>query len=133
MKNKITLITPPDYFENSNCSVLLIDINEKDQETITDWLNAEETNIDLNLYYYNNDKDAKWLLSSLSKATIVFISADDLSEEPSLLLGYILSKPHVYYKTQNENYSETLKFINSNRVPDIRYFLDEILKSHLVE
>jgi len=133
MKNKITLITPPDYFENSSSSILLVDINEKDQETITDWLGVNESDKDLNLYYYNGDNDAKWLLTSLSKATMVFIDIDDLSDETSLLLGYILSKPNVYYKTLNEISSNTLKYINSNRLPDVRYFLDEIVKSHLDE
>jgi hypothetical protein len=133
MKNKITLITPPDFFENLSLSLLLIDITETDQETITQWLSSSTNEKDLNLYYYSEDNDPKWLLSAVNKSDLIFIDVDNLSYQVQLLLGYILSKKNVYYQTRVEETIQALKLINGNQLPDIRYFLDEILSPTISE
>lgn len=126
MKNKITLVTPPDFYENSSFSVLLINITDNDQETVTSWLSNSGIEDDLNLYYFNKDSDAKWLLSAVSKSDLVFFELDQICEVTAALSGYILSKSHVYYHTEYPSKSENIGLINSNRVPDVRFFLDEI-------
>lgn len=133
MKNKITLITPPDIFQNSSLSVLFIDINDKDQETTSDWFYKNDNEVDLNLYFYSADKDPQWLLNALNRCDLTYIDIDDLSLEPNLLLGYILSKPNVHFQCRREEYLKTLKLVNTNQVPDIRYFLDEILNLKLAD
>jgi hypothetical protein len=133
MKNKITLITPPDLFQNSSLSVLFVDISAKDQETISDWFYKNENEVDLNLYFYSADSDAQWLLSALNRCDLTFIDVDQLSPEPSLLLGYILSKPKVYFQCRQDESAKTLNLINTNQVPDVKYFLDEILNLRLVD
>ena len=38
MKNKVTLITPPDIFENSNKSVMVVDLTTQEQDDLSVWL-----------------------------------------------------------------------------------------------
>ena len=131
MKNKVTLITPPDFFENSSLSLCLINLKEQDQELITSWLAESQTDEDINLYYYNRDQDAEWLLSSINKSELTFIDIDESCDETSMLLGYILSKPNVYFKTIDQHKSKITSLINTNRVPDLGYFLNETFNSKL--
>jgi hypothetical protein len=44
MSIKITLITPPDFYENNNRSVLFVNISENDQEKITKFLSSKDLN-----------------------------------------------------------------------------------------
>ncbi len=127
MKNKITLITPPDFYENSSPSLMLINLTDGDQETVTSWLSNSDMDQDLNLYYFNKDSDAKWLLSAVARADLVFFELDNICEVTSLLSGYILSRSHVYYHTEYPTKSQNISLINSNRMPDMRFFLDEVL------
>jgi len=133
MKNKITLITPPDFFENSSFSLLLLDITDADQITVTNWLSKSDQEKDLNLYFYSQNKDAKWMLSAFNKADLVFVDLDNLSPDIVLLAGYLLSNPKVFFQSRKEENVEAVKFINTNQVPDVRYFLDEVLLAKFLD
>ncbi len=127
MKNKVTLITPPDFFENNNTSILLINLNETEQEKITNWLSISQSEIPLNIYFYSGENETKWLLYALSQSAKAFINLDNHSELSALMSGYILSKSHVYYQTHNASVGEIFQYINSNRLPDIDFFLEHVL------
>lgn len=128
MKNKITLITPPDYFENNSPSILLVDLDLNCQEQITEYLTNSDIDIDTNIYFYMGESDPKWLLYALGKCKIVFVSLDNLSPSVEELKSYILSKPSVYFTTQNAELAETLSIINQNRVPDFAFFLEHVFQ-----
>lgn len=131
MKNKVTLITPPDFFENNNKSILLINLNEKDQETITNWLSLSESEDNLNIYFYSGENESKWLLYALANVDKTFIDIDNHCNLSSLFCSYILSKNEVYYTTHDRSIAEIYQYINTNRVPDIDYFLENILGQFL--
>jgi hypothetical protein len=126
MKNKITLITPPDYFENNSPSLLLIDLDIDSQEQISAYLANSKFNIDTNIYFYMGENDPRWLLYALGKSNIAFVNLDNLSVIAEELKSYLLSKPHVYFTTQNSNLATTMSIISQNRVPDFDFFLDQI-------
>lgn len=124
MKNKITLITPPDFFENESPGILLIDINSSYQEQMTEFLTNSTYEKDLNIYFYMGENDPKWLLYALSKAKITYVDIDNLTQASKELQSYILGKATVFYSTHNPDLAQTLELINKNRVPDLSYFLE---------
>ena len=128
MKNKITLITPPDYFENNSPSILLIDLDLDCQEQISEYLTNSDFDIDTNIYFYMGESDPKWLLYALGKSKLAFVSLDNLSSDAEDLKSYILSKPFVYFTTHNSELAEKLAIINQNRVPDFAFFLEHVFQ-----
>ena len=128
MQGKITLITPPDIWENENLSILLIDLNENDQVSCSEFLKTCEFKENLNIYFYSGEENTIWFLYALARADYIFCNIDNSSFISRLLLGYILAKNNVYYQTENNNISAVLSHINQNRTTKIELFLEEILK-----
>ena len=79
MSTKITLISPPDIYQNNNYSLLLIDIDEKEQESISSWLGRNITKESLNVYYYQGEPNVPWLLHALSCADSKYINLNNTS------------------------------------------------------
>lgn len=126
MKNKITLITPPDYYENYNRSILFICVNEQDQEKITKWFSNSSYNQDLNVYFYSGEDQMEWLLWSVARANHTFIDLDTDSQIIKSISGYLVSRPNVYMQTHNEQTARIFSYINANQVPDIDFFLEQV-------
>ena len=103
MSLKITLITPPDIFENDNESIFLINLNEEDQNAATDWLSKYDSEKDLNIYFYQGEINMPWFLHAMAVSTYKYIDIDANSPMTDLLAGYILGKNNVYYKTAEQN------------------------------
>lgn len=122
MKNKITLITPPDIFQNDQESILLVDITEKDQDLVSIWLG--KTDKDLNIYFYQGETNVEWLLHALSCSNSAFVNLNNMSPVTSHLAGFLLSKPKVYYTTDDKNISNLFSYINHNHVTDVVDFLE---------
>ena len=51
MNGKITLITPPDIFENGNKSILLVNLSDADQDAVSKWLSESTFEQNLNIYF----------------------------------------------------------------------------------
>lgn len=125
MGAKITFISPPDIYQNNKLSLFLIDPSEKDQDQIATWL-KDLDDLDINLYYYQGEANAPWLLHSLAVAKYKYLNMDNMSAITSYLVGYILSKPGTYYSTTDVNVSELFSHLNHNRVQDAQDFLRQI-------
>lgn len=126
MPLKITLVTPPDIFQNDNPSILLMNLNEQEQNSTTQWLAKLDTDIHLNLYFYQNEPNAIWFLHSLATSSHKYIDIDNTNGMSEMLLGYLLSKPATYYKTENKNKSSVFCHINQNRVDSVTDFLERV-------
>lgn len=126
MKGKITLITPPDFFENLNLSILFINISEKDQDIVSKFLADTDINCDLNFYVYNQDTNVSWLLYALNRCEYKFIDFDHNNNITSALGGYIAAKSNTFYKTKDENLTAIYTHLNNNRIIDIKEFLERI-------
>lgn len=125
MAAAITLITPPDFYQNNQASLMFIDLTEKEQDDVTAWLKAQDE-ISLNIYYYQGEPNIPWLLHALAASNYVYVNVDNMSAVASYLIGYIVSKPNVHYSTINTSVSEVFNFINHNRIKDATEFLEGI-------
>jgi hypothetical protein len=127
MSLKITLITPPDIFENDNESIFLINLNEEDQNAATDWLSKYDSEKDLNIYFYQGEINMPWFLHAMAVSTYKYIDIDANSPMTDLLAGYILGKNNVYYKTAEQNTAAVYNYINPNRVSNVVIFFERAI------
>jgi hypothetical protein len=127
MDGKITLITPPDIFENDSTSILFLHLSDDDQTAISKWLSKNDIKQNLNLYVYTNETDTDWLFYALGRCEYKYIDINSLDFVTKSLCGYILSKNNVYYKTTDEELVDIYKHINLNRIDQIETFLESIL------
>jgi hypothetical protein len=125
MAAKVTLITPPDIYQNDQVSVLFIDVTEKEQDEITLWL-SEVEKLSLNIYFYQGEPNVPWLLHSLSSSHYRYINLNNMSAVTSHLVGYIVAKPGVYYTIDDINLAELYSHINVNRVNNVVEFLKRV-------
>lgn len=131
MKAKITLITPPDFFENSSYSILLINPSDNDQEKITKFLSTLDSDENINIYFYLGEEAVEWLLYAVSKSKLTFFDLDNQTPISDSLKAYIVSHSTVYFQTRNKSLQDIYKFISNNQVPDVDYFLENLLKPNL--
>jgi hypothetical protein len=122
MENKITLITPPDIFQNDQESILLIDIDEEEQDQVSKWLGKNPLSV--NIYYYQGEPNAPWFLHALACSTYKYINLNNISAVSSYLAGYTLSKRGVSYSVADENVATLYSHINTNRVENAVDFLE---------
>ena len=127
MTGKITLITPPDIFENSNTSVLFAHITDEEQDVISRCLGYADFNTDVNFYVYSGEPNAMWFLYAMNRCEHKYINIDFVNYITQSLSGYALSKSGTFYKTQDENLAAVYSHINSNRVTQVEQFLESIL------
>lgn len=124
MATKITLITPPDIYQNDQDSILLIDLSEEEQDRVSTWLGNNL--LPLNIYYFQGEPNVPWFLHALSCSTYKYINLNNMSAVSSYLSGYTLSKVGVFYSTDDANVAELFSYINMNRVEDAVAFLERV-------
>lgn len=127
MPGKITLITPPDIYENGNVSLLFIHISDADQDTASQWLGTKKLTDDVNFYMYNGEPNVPWILWAMGACQHKYIDIDNQNNISQPLCGYLLSKTNIYYKTVDENLAAIYSHINNNRVKRIEDFLERAL------
>lgn len=133
MKSKITLITPPDIFENSNTSLLLCHLSENEQDTVGKWLHEIDLPVDINIYAYSGEPNTVWFLYALNRCEHKYINIDCVNLITQSLSGYILSRSGVYYKTGNEDLAAIYSHINTNRISAVEKFLESVLSAKTVK
>lgn len=126
-QNKITLITPPDFFENESYSVLFINLKDSDQDIVSKWLSENPLTVDLNIYFYSSEIDISWLLFATARSNYRFIDLDQLNTNTDVIASYLLGKTNTFYKCSDTNRSSVISFINQNKVSDIEKFLKKAL------
>jgi hypothetical protein len=123
---KITLVTPPDYFENSNISILLVGFSQKDQEDTSVWLKDNDVTPDINFYYYQGEDTIEWLLYALARADYTYINCENDSPIIQKLLTYMVSRPNVFWNSQSEDTVKILTCLSNKQVNTIEDFLKGI-------
>lgn len=120
MANKITLVTPPDVILNRVQTILLITPGQDIKNSLEHFLGTIKANI--NVYIYDeNQTDHKWLLSVAVRANAVIVDCDNIPDNLSHFLSYIISMPNTYYRITNPKVDYLL--INPNKFhdfPDLR-------------
>ena len=120
----ITLITPPDIFENENVSILFMNISEEEQEQSSKWLSENNLEKPINLYYYQGENNPMWLFHALAVSKGVYLNCDNDSDFTKWLTSYILSKNNVWYTAKDANFRALMSYINQRSVDNITEFLE---------
>lgn len=126
MQGKITLITPPDLFENENISLLFMHLGDVDQEAVSKWFASSSVDQNVNIYFYDHDVNVPWLLHAVNRADYKFVNLDNLNYATIALSGYFLGKSNTYWKTENEGTAAVYHYINQNRITKIESFLEKV-------
>lgn len=120
----ITLISPPDIFENENYSILLMNISDQEQEASSLWLGQNLKDQNVNLYYYQGESNIDWLLYAISVSNGVYLNCNNTSEITKWITSYVLGKSNVWYKSTDANLIALMSYINQKNVNDITEFLE---------
>jgi hypothetical protein len=126
MNGKITLITPPDFYETGNTSILLAHLTEEEQDAISQWLGKTDLKDNINIYFYNGEPNSTWILYAANRCEYKYINMDRVNYITQALSGYILSKTNFYYQTSDNELAEVYDHINTKRVENIEQFLESI-------
>ena len=120
----ITLITPPDIFENENQSIVFMNISDEEQEQASHWLSINNIDKPINLYYYQGETDIPWLLHAISISKGVYLNCENNSDVTKWITSYILGKSNVWYKTYDANFKSLMSYINQKSINNITEFLE---------
>lgn len=127
MTPRVTLITPPDIYQNNNISLMFIDITDDEQNASSKWLGQLNSEIAINIYFFQGETNAPWIFHSLAASKYKYLNLNNASVVTQHLAGYILSKQDVYYTTDNDHVAALYSHINCNRVTGITDFLERVL------
>tara|TARA_B110000503_G_C6806758_1_gene273354 strand:- start:142 stop:522 length:381 start_codon:yes stop_codon:yes gene_type:complete len=120
----ITLITPPDIFENENQSFVFMNISDQEQEQASLWLSQNSIDKPINLYYYQGETNIPWLLHAVAISKGVYLNCENNSDVTKWITSYILGKPNVWYKATDPNFRALMDYINQKTVNNISEFLE---------
>ncbi len=127
MDGKLTLITPPDFYENLNTSILFMHLTEEEQCAVSSWFKDFDSSENLNLYVYNGELNIPWILYAFNRCDYTYLNLDNQNSTTQTLSGYYLANSNVWYKTEHTELSDIYNHINGNRVDSIEHFLERIL------
>lgn len=125
MDGKITLITPPDVFENDSYSVLFMHLSTEDQEKVSEWLSKSKIKEHINVYFYDQEIALPWLFHAMGRCDYKYIDLNDVNRVTSALSGYILGKKNTFYKIDDESLSAVYHYLNQDRITNIESFLEK--------
>lgn len=127
MSGKITLITPPDFYENGNLSILFCHLSDEEQDNVTKWLSINILKDDINIYFYSGETNIDWFLYASSRCEYKYINIDYVNYITQALSGFILSKNNTYHKTSDANLANVYSYINNKQVANVEQFLESVL------
>jgi len=127
MTIKITLVTPPDIYQNSNDGIFLVNLTEPEQTKATAWLGSFETDKDVNIYFYQGEPDMPWFLHSIASSRYKYIELNSNFDIGFMMASYLLSKPNTFYSSSNPNVLAVYNYINQNQVKDVVDFFERTL------
>ena len=125
-KDRITLITPPDIFENESRSILFMHLNDQDQETVSVWLANNLPTEDINIYFYSGENSLTWLFHAMAICEYRYIDLNEANTITTALSSYILGKKNTFYKIDNANLAVIFDHINQNKIINIETFLKQV-------
>lgn len=144
---QITLVTPPDFFQNQNKSFCLINFSKRDKDSFADQLNLHMPNEDVTVYLWDDNnfsvtdsvdkntpgydayikewqhtqtnRDYNWLLNACRESSTVILNMDYISKPLMIWSGYILTLSKTHFINSNEAEAKTLNVLNRNRTESV--------------
>lgn len=129
MTVKITLITPPDIFQNDNRSLLFINLSEQEQNSATDWLSKFDTDENINIYFYQGEIDMPWFLHAMAASIYKYINTDKMPDIIQYISGYVIGKTNTFFSASDPNLASLYGYINTARVSSVVEFLERVLSA----
>jgi hypothetical protein len=126
MQGKITLITPPDIYENNNFSLMFFHLTDSEQDELTHYLAKLQFDRNINIYLYNGEINTAWILYAQGRCEYKYINIDNVNYITQSLSGYVLANSGTCYKTTNDDLADVYSHINSGRVDSVENFLEGI-------
>jgi len=124
MTGRITLITEPDIFENSNTSILLVHLSAQEQEQASGWLASQDLDQDINLYVYDGEPNLEWFFHAMAHCEYKYIDLNGCNTLTGALSGYMLGKTNFYWRLDNPDLVQVYAHISQRRVDQIETFLE---------
>ena len=129
MENKLTLITPPDFYENNNLSILFLSLSSDEQEQVSVWLKDNSIPEDLNLYTYQGENNMQWLLYAIARSDAKYVNLDSEDGITNVMASYVLSRPNVFWHTDNSDLKDVLVHLSNGYVDSVIDFLQKVFQS----
>jgi hypothetical protein len=126
MNGKITLITPPDFYENDNPSILFVNLNATDQDIVSKWFSDSQIEDAINIYVYDGEPNLPWFFYAMARCDYKYIDLDTKTFVTDALSAYMLGKSNVFYKTTDNNLAAIFSHINTNRIDRIETFMESV-------
>ena len=154
---QITLVTPPDFFQNQNKSFCLINFSKRDKDSFADQLNKHMPDEDITIYLWDDNnfsvtdsvekndpnyesylkewkhnqtnRDYNWLLNACKVATTVILNMEYISKPLMIWSGYILTLSKTHFINGNESEAKTLGVLNRNRIESVPYLFQKLKES----
>ena len=151
---QITLVTPPDFFQNQNSSFCLINFSKRDKDSFADQLNKHMPNEDVTVYLWDDNnfsvtdtvektdprydayvkewqhnqtnRDYTWLLNACRVANTVILNMDYISKPLMVWSGYILTLSKTHFINGNEAEAKTLGVLNRNRTQSVIHLFQKL-------
>lgn len=127
MSGKLTLISPPDFYENLNTSVLFMNLTDDEYNIASNYLKDSGFNQDMNLYVYSGEPNVPWLFYAFARCEHKYLNLDNLNAITNALSGYLIGSSDLCYKTSDAGLANIYSHISSNRVNNIEDFLERVL------
>jgi hypothetical protein len=126
MQGKITLITPPDIYENNNFSLMFFHLTDAEQDILTQYLSNLQFDKNINIYLYNGEPNISWVLYAQSRCEHKYINIDNANYITQCLSGYILANSGTCYSTASDDLTDVYSHINLGKVNSVENFLEGI-------
>jgi hypothetical protein len=151
---QITLVTPPDFFQNQNKSFCLINFSKRDKDSFADQLNKYMPNEDITVYLWDDNnfsvtdtvdktdpsydayvkewqhnqtnRDYNWLLNACREANTVILNMDYISKPLMVWSGYILTLSKTHFINGNEAEAKILNVLNRNRTESVVHLFQKL-------
>lgn len=115
----LTLITPPDYYHNSQFKSFIINPSKEEKTIISDFLKTSD--IEISVYLYDNNDDIQWLLNVIKIADTAYINVDNSNDLSYYYLSYLVSQPNVTWNSNKIDYS----LINKDQARNINEYIQK--------
>jgi hypothetical protein len=109
VKNKITIITPPDDVSEDGIRILVYGCKEEQTLLISSVIYEIKECKPTIIYVCNGQDNSKWALDKKQKCSIIIFNAET---ENQTMVGYLAAQHNSYYFGE----LRTLQPVNSNRI-----------------
>jgi hypothetical protein len=92
--DKITLVTAPDDITNDGFRILCVDLNQDQNQIVSDTLNTIESTMECIVYVWTSGEPEQWLFDKKQKSNLIIFNGASHNGE---VVGYLSAQPNSVY------------------------------------